>query len=62
MGIVENKIKDDLLQSVYADSINIYEFIDSRFALDEKTRDEVIKKINTLNDDLISLLKDVKLS
>jgi hypothetical protein len=62
MGIVEDKIKADLLQSVYADSISIYEFIDSRFALDEPTRDEVIKKINTLNDDLAKILKEVKLS
>jgi hypothetical protein len=62
MGIVEDKIKADLLQSVYADSIGIYEFIDSRFALDEPTRDAVIKKINTLNDDLAKILKEVKLS
>jgi len=62
MGIVEDKIKADLMQSVYADSISIYEFIDSRFSLSEDKRDMLIKKINTLNDDLITLLKDVKLS
>ena len=62
MGIIEDKIKADLMQSVYADSISIYEFIESRFALDEKTRDEVIKQINTLNDELLTLLRDVKLS
>ncbi|MFT7004359.1 MAG: hypothetical protein ACJAWW_001717 [Sulfurimonas sp.] len=62
MGIVEDKIKKDLMQSIYADSISIYEFIESRFALSEDNRDAVIKKINTLNDDLIGILKDVKLS
>ena len=62
MGIVEEKIKADLMQSVYADSINIYEFIESRFALDEEKRNDVIKKINTLNDELLIILKDVKLS
>jgi hypothetical protein len=62
MGIVEDKIKEDLMQSIYADSISIYEFIESRFALSEDNRDAVIKKINTLNDDLIGILKDVKLS
>ena len=62
MGMIEDKIKADLMQSVYADSISIYEFIESRFAMDDKTRDEVIKKINTLNDDLINILKDTKLS
>jgi len=62
MGSIEDKIKEELMQSIYADCINIYEFIDSRFSMDEKRKDEVIKKINTLNDDLIVLLKDVKLS
>ncbi|WP_455756287.1 hypothetical protein [Sulfurimonas sp.] len=62
MGMIEDKIKADLMQSVYADSISIYEFIDSRFSLTEAKRDEVIKKINTLNDDLITILKGVKLS
>jgi len=62
MGIIEDKIKADLMQSVYADSIAIYEFIESRFSLDEVKRDEVIKKINTLNDELLITLKDVKLS
>ena len=62
MGIVEDKIKADLMQSIYADSISIYEFIESKFNLSEYKRDEVIKKINTLNDDLIVILKDVKLS
>jgi hypothetical protein len=61
MGIVEDKIKADLMQSVYADSISIYEFIESRFDMDDDKRDEVIKKINTLNDELLTILKDVKL-
>lgn len=62
MGIVEDKIKDDLLQSVYADCIGVYEFIDARFSLDEEQRDVVIKKINDLNSDLVTILKEVKLS
>lgn len=61
MGIVEDKIKADLMQSVYADSVSIYEFIESRFDMGDDKRDEVIKKINTLNDELLSILKDVKL-
>lgn len=62
MGIIEDKIKADLMQSVYADSIGIYEFIDSRFYLSEEKRNFIIKKINTLNDELLITLKDVKLS
>ena len=61
MGIVEDKIKADLMQSVYADSVSIYEFIESRFDMGDDKRDEVIKKINTLNDELLKILKDVKL-
>ncbi len=62
MGMIEDKIKQDLMQSIFGDSIKIYEFIDSRFKLDEKTRSEVISKINTLNNDLTVILKEVKLS
>jgi len=62
MGKVEEKIKTDLLQEVFTDTFKIYEFIDNRFKLDEKSRSEVISKINTLNNDLTNLLKDVKLS
>lgn len=62
MGKIEDKIKQDLMQTVFGDSIKIYEFIDSRFKLDEKTRTEVISKINDLNNELTIILKEVKLS
>jgi len=62
MGKIEDKIKLDLLQEVFSDTFKIYEFIDTRFKLDEKSRGEVISKINTLNNNLTNLLKDVKLS
>ena len=62
MGKIEDKIKQDLMQTIFGDSIKIYEFIDSRFKLDEKTRSEVISKINELNNDLTVILKEVKLS
>lgn len=62
MGKIEEKIKQDLMQEVFTDTFKIYEFIDNRFKLDEKTRGEVISKINNLNNDLTTLLKEVKLS
>lgn len=62
MSKIEEQIKQNLMQSIFGDSLKIYEFIDSRFALDEEKRTEVIKKINTLNNDLTILLKEVKLS
>lgn len=62
MGMIEDKIKQDLMQTIFGDSIKIYEFIDSRFKLDEEKRTEVITKINELNNDLTNILKGVKLS
>jgi hypothetical protein len=62
MGKIEDKIKEDLLQTVFNDTFKIYEFIDNRFKLEEDMRIEVISKINALNDDLTKLLKEAKLS
>lgn len=62
MGIVESGIKEKLLCNVYDDFVKVYEFIDVRFDLNETQKDEVVKKINLLNDELYTILKDVKLS
>ena len=62
MGKIEDKIKQDLMQTIFGDSIKIYEFIDSRFNLDEEKRAEVISKINELNNQLTIILKETKLS
>lgn len=62
MGVVENSIKANLLRNVYDDFVKVYEFIDARFDLSEAQKDEVIKKINFFNDELRTILKDVKLS
>lgn len=62
MGVVESGIKANLLCDVYDDFVKVYEFIDARFDLSETQKDEVVKKINLLNDELRTILKDVKLS
>jgi len=62
MGKIEEKIKQDLMGTIFTDTFKIYEFIDSRFSLDEKTTSEVISKINRLNNELTVILRDVKLS
>ncbi|MCK9338080.1 MAG: hypothetical protein M0P43_09640 [Arcobacteraceae bacterium] len=62
MGRIEETIKKDLMSTIFTDTFKIYEFIDSRFSLDEKTRTDVISKINGLNNELTVILKDVKLS
>lgn len=62
MGKLEDTIKAELLRSVYSDLVKVYEFVDARFDLSEEKKDEVIKKINSLNEELSSILMDVKLS
>ncbi|MDY0327856.1 MAG: hypothetical protein RBR07_06360 [Arcobacteraceae bacterium] len=62
MGRIEETIKKDLMSTIFTDTFKIYEFIDSRFSLDEKTRTEVISKINGLNNELTVSLREVKLS
>jgi len=62
MGKIEDKIKQDLMSEIFNDIFKVYEFIDTRFKLDEKQKDEMISKINGLNNDLTNMLKDVKLS
>jgi len=62
MGMFEEKIKQEVIQEVYADAIKIYEFIDTRFKLDEKSRNQIIAKTNKFSEDLAEILKDAKLS
>ncbi len=62
MGKIEDKIKQDLMSEIFTDTFKIYEFIDTRFKLDEKQRTEIIAKINSLNNDLTVMLKEIKLS
>jgi len=62
MGKIEDKIKQDLMSEIFADTFKIYEFIDTRFTLNEKERSEIIAKINSLNNDLTVMLKELKLS
>ncbi|MCD4758670.1 MAG: hypothetical protein K8R39_10385 [Arcobacteraceae bacterium] len=62
MGKIEDKIKQDLMSEIFTDTFKIYEFIDTRFKLEEKQRSEIIAKINSLNNDLTVMLKEIKLS
>lgn len=62
MGKIEDKIKQDLMSEIFTDTFKIYEFIDTRFKLEEKQRSEIIAKINSLNNELTVILKEIKLS
>jgi len=62
MGQIEDKIKQEVMAKVFTDTFQIYEYIDSRFKLEDKQKDQVISKINSLNNELTNLLKEIKLS
>jgi len=62
MGMFEEKIKQEVIQEAYADAIKIYEFIDTRFNLDDEARNQIIAKTNKFSEDLAEILKDKKLS
>ncbi len=62
MGILEEKIKQDLMQKIFTDSLKIYENIDSKFSMSNEQKDKVLEKITELNKDLQEILKELKLS
>lgn len=62
MGLFEEKIKQDIMQSLFVDSLKMYETIDNKFNLDDKQKQELLKKISDFNSDLNIMLKEIKLS
>jgi len=62
MGKIEDKIKQDLMSEIFTDTFKIYEFIDNRFKINEEDRTKIIAKINELNNELTTILKEIKLS
>jgi hypothetical protein len=47
---IQQKIKDELIKEVFSNIDNIFDFLDSRFKLDEVGSNELIKKLNELKD------------
>ncbi len=62
MGIFEEKIKQDIMQTIFADSLKMYEIIDGKFSLNDEQKQKLLEKISNFNSDLNELLKDIKLS
>lgn len=61
MGLFEEQIKQELMQTLFSDTLKIYESINSKFVLDDKQKNEVISKLSELNLELGEVLKDTKL-
>ncbi len=62
MGLFEDKIKQEIMQNIFADSLKMYETIDSKFTLNAEQKQKILEKISTLNTDLNALIKNIKLS
>ncbi|ADG91939.1 chromosome partition protein [Arcobacter nitrofigilis DSM 7299] len=62
MGLFEDKIKQEIMQNIFADSLKMYETIDNKFTLSPEEKQKILEKISTLNNDLNTLIKDIKLS
>lgn len=59
---IQEKIKAELLQEAYANIDRIYDSIDQHFDLDETRRDNIIKQLNILKDELYFVFKTTPLS
>ncbi len=62
MMCVHDKIKAELLQEAYANIDRIYDSIEQHFILDETRRDNVIKHLNILTDELYFVFQTTPLS
>lgn len=62
MGLFEDTIKQEIMQKIFADSLKMYETIDSKFKLNAEEKQIILEKISALNNDLNVLIKDIKLS
>ncbi|HEX5710838.1 MAG TPA: hypothetical protein VFX68_05785 [Sulfuricurvum sp.] len=59
---IQDQIKAELLQEAYANIDRIYDSIDQHFFLDETRRDNVIKHLNILKDELYFVFQTTPLS
>ena len=62
MAAVHDKIKEQLMVEMYASIDRIYDSIEQHFELDETRRDNVIKHLNILKDELYFVVQTTPLS
>jgi hypothetical protein len=62
MGLLEERIKQDLIQSIFTDSLKTFETIDSKFKLSNDEKSKVLDMVSQFNQELSTLLKNAKLS
>lgn len=62
MGLLEDKIKQDLMQTIFTANLKTFETIDSKFKLSEEEKFKVLDMVSKFNQELNTLLKNAKLS
>lgn len=62
MASVQDKLKAELMVEMYTSIDRIYDSIEQHFELDETRRDNVIKSLNTLKDELYFVVQTTPLS
>ncbi|HLD22520.1 MAG TPA: hypothetical protein VJA83_01170 [Sulfuricurvum sp.] len=62
MAGVQDKLKAELMVEIYTSIDRIYDSIEQHFNLDETRRDNVIKSLNTLKDELYFVVQTTPLS
>jgi hypothetical protein len=62
MASVQDKLKAELMVEIYTNIDRIYDSIEQHFDLDETRRDNVIKSLNTLKDELYFVVQTTPLS
>ncbi|MGB5918982.1 hypothetical protein [Arcobacter sp.] len=58
---IQESIKEQLLQEVFSNIDNIYDFMQTRFEMDKHCDEDIIKKLNELKDVVykVSTLSDL---
>ena len=62
MAAVHDKIKEQLMVEIYASIDRIYDSIEQHFDLDETRRENVVKQLNNLKDELYFIVQTTPLS
>mgnify|MGYP003624123124 CR=1 FL=1 len=58
---IQDSIKEQLLQEIFSNIDNIYDFMQTRFEMDKHCDEDIIKKLNELKDVVykVSTLSDL---
>ena len=62
MGLLEEKIKQDLMQTIFTNNLKTFETIDSKFKLKDDEKSKILDMVSKFNEELNKILKNAKLS